>query len=142
MGYLWAPFVGAGISVDHVSKDFRLVEVSMKLRWYNRNIMGTHFGGSLYAMTDPFLMMMYAHHLGKDYVVWDYSASIEFKKKGLSRVKARFELEPLEIESLITRLQSQDKLTFERDVSIFDEDQQLIASVKKVLFVRRRKSRT
>ncbi len=61
---LWPPFVGAGIRVRHIAPDFRSVTVDMRLRWTNRNYVGTHFGGSLYAMVDPFLMVMLLHNLG------------------------------------------------------------------------------
>ncbi|MCG8563637.1 MAG: hypothetical protein MI747_00990 [Desulfobacterales bacterium] len=50
---IYGPFVGAGIKMEYIAQDWRSARVSMKLRWYNRNIMGVHFGGSLYAMVDP-----------------------------------------------------------------------------------------
>ncbi len=62
---VWPPFVGAGIRVRHIAPDFRSVTVDMRLRWSNRNYVGTHFGGSLYAMADPFLMVMLLHNSGR-----------------------------------------------------------------------------
>ncbi|HMV43035.1 MAG TPA: hypothetical protein PKD50_10905, partial [Leptospiraceae bacterium] len=41
------PYLGAGITVTHISKDFRRFDVKMRLRGYNRNFVQTHFGGSL-----------------------------------------------------------------------------------------------
>ena len=58
---LWPPFLGAGIRVDHIAPDWREVRSSLKLNFFNRNYVGTHFGGSLFAMTDPFLMLMLAN---------------------------------------------------------------------------------
>ena len=55
---IYGPYLGAGVRVTHVANDFREIRVSMKLRWYNRNVVGTHFGGSLYSMVDPHLMLM------------------------------------------------------------------------------------
>jgi hypothetical protein len=55
---LWPPFVGAGIRVTRVSADSREIDVTLKLRLFNRNFFGTHFGGSLFAMTDPFFALM------------------------------------------------------------------------------------
>jgi hypothetical protein len=60
----YPPYLGAGIRVRHVSHDFRDLWVQMKLRFYNRNYVGTHFGGSLYAMIDPFYMLMLMQVLG------------------------------------------------------------------------------
>ena len=48
---VWPPYVGAGIRVRHIAPDFRSVTVDMRLRWSNRNYIGSHFGGSLYSMT-------------------------------------------------------------------------------------------
>jgi hypothetical protein len=66
---LWPPFRGAGVRVRHIAPDWREAHVELKFGLLNRNYVGTHFGGSLYAMTDPFYMLMLIHLLGPDYVV-------------------------------------------------------------------------
>ena len=90
---LWSrfymPFVGAGIRVTKVTPDFREVEVKMKLKWYNKNYVGSHYGGSMFSMTDPFYMLMLIQILGKDYMVWDKSACIEFLKPGKTELCAK-----------------------------------------------------
>ena len=91
MGW-WPPFLGAGIRVAHLSDDFREAVVELKLGLLNRNYVGTHFGGSLYTMTDPFFMIMLLHNLGGDYLVWDKSGSIEYVAPGRGTVRARFAL--------------------------------------------------
>ena len=75
---IYGPSLWAGIRADYISADWRSIRVSMKLRWYNRNAVGTHFGGSLYSMVDPHLMLMLMNILGSGYVVWDKSAAIDF----------------------------------------------------------------
>ena len=54
IGNLYFPYLGAGIRCTRVMDDYTELDVRMKLTWYNRNYVGTQFGGSLYAMTDPF----------------------------------------------------------------------------------------
>ena len=78
---LYPPFLGRA-SVRHIAGDFREVRVRMGLNRLNRNYVGTQFGGSLYAMTDPFFMLMLMENLGRDYVVWDKAANIEFVSPG------------------------------------------------------------
>src|SRR4051812_22273637 len=90
----WPPFLGAGIHVDFMAPDYHRIDVSMKLRFWNRNYVNTHYGGSLYSMTDPFYMLMLMQILGRDYIIWDKSASIRFKKPGMGKVRAVFELSP------------------------------------------------
>ena len=58
--------------------------VQMRLRFYNRNYVGTHYGGNLFTMTDPFHMIMLMHRLGPGYNVWDQKAEITFLKPGLA----------------------------------------------------------
>ena len=88
----YPPYLGASVRVMHISEDFRRVEVEMPLRFYNRNYVGTHFGGSLYSMCDPFYMLMLINILGPDYIVWDKAATIRFRKPGKGLMKATFEL--------------------------------------------------
>src|SRR6202051_5168931 len=87
---LWPPFLGAGIRVKPIAPDMKAVDVEMKLRWWNANYVGTHFGGSLFAMTDAFYMLMLMANLGRDYIVWDKAASIRYRKPGQGTVRAAF----------------------------------------------------
>jgi acyl-coenzyme A thioesterase PaaI-like protein len=68
---LWPPFLFTGIHVTRITPDYRQIDVELRLRPWNRNYVGTHFGGSLFAMTDPFWMLGLLHILGRDYYVWD-----------------------------------------------------------------------
>ena len=83
---LYPPYLGAGIKVTYISEDWKELHVSMSLRWFNRNAVGTHFGGSLYSMIDPHLMLLLMQLLGKEYLVWDKSADIEFVKASKKKV--------------------------------------------------------
>jgi acyl-coenzyme A thioesterase PaaI-like protein len=75
---LWSPFRASGIRVRRIAVDYREIEVELSLKWHNRNYVGTHFGGSLYAMTDPFYMLMLIHILGRDYMVSHRAGAIEY----------------------------------------------------------------
>lgn len=135
---LWAPFFGAGIDIVHISPDYRLVRVELKYRWYNKNYVGTHFGGSMYAMTDPFYMMMFIHNLGKDYIVWDKGAKIDFKKPGRSTLTVTFTLDENQIQEVKRIADSQKKYIFDIPVEVFNEDGEVVASVLKTLYVRKK----
>ena len=88
---IYPPYWGTGIVVSKVAPDFTEIVVQMKKRFYNRNYVDTHFGGSLYSMVDPFYMLMLINILGKDYVVWDKSAFIDFVKPGGEKSKRYFQ---------------------------------------------------
>lgn len=134
----WPPFWGSGVKVTNISKDMTSLVVEMKLRWWNRNYVGTHFGGSLYAMTDPFYVLMLIHKLGREYIVWDKSADIRFKKPGKGRVHAKFTLSEEQILAIRNEADKNPKSEPEFSIMIIDEGGDVVAEVRKVLYVRRK----
>ena len=134
---LWPPFAGAGIRVKRLKPDWKEIDVEMELRFWNRNYVGTHFGGSLYSMTDPFYMLMLIENLGRDYIVWDKSATIRFKRPGRGKVLAAFRLSDEQIEGIRQGLRVQEKVEPEFVVEVKDETGAVVAEVQKVLHVRR-----
>src|SRR5258708_1048706 len=89
---VWPPFRAAGIRVREIAPDFRSATVELRMRLLNRNYVGTHFGGSLFAMTDPFFMIMMMKNLGPQYLVWDKAGTVRFLKPARGTVTARFRL--------------------------------------------------
>lgn len=135
---IYAPYLGAGISVSKTNADFTRIEVEMKMRWYNRNIVGTHFGGSLYSMCDPFYMFILMENLGKDYIVWDKAASIQFKKPGLGKVMATFEITQERIAEIKAYVDTNVKGDFTFNADVVNEKNEIVASVEKVVYVRKK----
>lgn len=135
----YAPYIGAGIKIDHISLDQGLCVVSMGLNTLNKNIVGTQFGGSLYSMVDPFYMLMLMHQLGSNYVVWDKSSHIDFIAPGNSKVTARMKIPSSEIITIQDLAKEGEAVFREYKVDIVDEQQKLIATVTKTLYIRLRK---
>jgi hypothetical protein len=133
---VWPPFFGAGIRVRWRSN--QAVDVEMKLRFWNRNYVGTHYGGSLYSMADPFYMLMLMENLGRDYIVWDKAASIRFRKPGKGRVKAEFRLSDAQLDEIREKLKLQEKYEPTFTVEVKDEAGEVVAEVQKVLHIRRK----
>jgi acyl-coenzyme A thioesterase PaaI-like protein len=134
----YGPFLGAAVKVDEVSKDYRYAKVRMPLTFYNKNYMGTQFGGSLYAMVDPWFMLMLIKNLGSDYIVWDKAATIQFKKPGKSTVTAEFNLSQEVIDEIKAYVEENTKMDKVFKVEIKDEEGKLIAEVDKVLYIRKK----
>ena len=135
---LWPPFLGAGIRVQRIAPDMKAVDVEMRLRWWNANYVGTHFGGSLFAMTDPFYMLMLMANLGRDYVVWDKAATIRYRKPGRGTVRAEFRLSDSQIDDVREKLKTLPKYEPVFFVEVKDEGGMVIAEVEKVLHVRKK----
>jgi len=135
---LWLPFLGAGIRVTRLQDDWKAIDVEMKLRFWNSNFVGTHYGGSLYSMTDPFYMLMLIENLGRNYIVWDKAATVRFRKPGKGRMRASFRLSEEEIADIRRQLETADKVQPTFKVEVRDEANAVVAEVEKVLHVRKK----
>lgn len=136
--YLWnlyPPFLGSGIRIVHIEPDFSRVDVRLRLHWWNRNYIGTLFGGSLYMMCDPFHMVMLIKLLGTRYLVRDKGAEIRFLKKGENEAHVRFEISSKEVAAIWNsdeEVQEKEFLALVRN-----EEGEVIAEVRKRLHIRR-----
>lgn len=136
---LWSPFRGAGIRVRRIAPDYREVEVELSLKWHNRNYIGTHFGGSLYAMTDPFYMLMLIHVLGPGYMVSHKSGAIEYLIPAKGKVHARFALDDATIADIRARTAGGEKYLPEFRVDVCNAAGEVVARVTHTLYIRLRK---
>jgi acyl-coenzyme A thioesterase PaaI-like protein len=134
----YGPYLGAGVKLEHIAEDWREVRVAMHMRWYNRNAVGTHFGGSLYAMIDPHYMLMLMKLLGRDYVVWDKAAHIDFIRPGKGTVRSTMRISDEQLNEIIDRTQHGDKYLPEFIAEVHDEAGQLVARSVKTLYVKRK----
>ena len=135
---VWPPFLGAGIRVKRLQSDWKAIDVEMKLHRWNSNYVGTHYGGSLYSMTDPFYMLMLIENLGRDYIVWDKSATVRFRKPGKGVVSAAFRLSEEQVDEIREALKSEDKIDRVFTVEVRDQSGAVIAEVQKQLHIRRK----
>lgn len=133
----YPPYAGAEIEVTHIADDGSELRVQMPLTERNQNLVGTQFGGSLYAMVDPHLMILLMLRLGAGYVVWDQAASIEFVRPGRSRVHAVIRVTDGELAAIREATGSGDKHLPQWELEILDAEDQVVARVRKTLYVRR-----
>jgi acyl-coenzyme A thioesterase PaaI-like protein len=132
----WPPFLGAGIRIREAAEDASRVTVELPLHALNRNFVGTHFGGSLYAMCDPFFMLMLLERLGPGFVVWDKSARIDFLRPGRGTVRATFELPAERVEAIRREALDGGRAAPEFEVTVVGADGELVARIGKTLSVR------
>ena len=134
---IYPPFIGAGIRVK-VSKDVKAVDVSMRLTFWNRNYVKTHFGGSLYAMCDPFFFFLLMENLGREYIVWDKGASIAFRKPGKGRVHARYYISEERYDEIRKQAESGRAIHPEFKIDVIDEEGDVVVSVTKILYIKKK----
>jgi acyl-coenzyme A thioesterase PaaI-like protein len=134
----WPPFRGMGVRVREIGPDFRSVTVELRMRLLNRNYVGTHFGGSLFAMTDPFFMIMMMKNLGPEYLVWDKAGTVRFLKPARGTVTARFLLPEESIAAARAATETGEKHEPKFRVEIVDAQGVTVADVEKTLHIRRK----
>ncbi|QOW21261.1 DUF4442 domain-containing protein [Novilysobacter avium] len=138
---LWPPFLFSGVHVSRLDADYRHARVELRMRPWNRNYVRTHFGGSLFSMTDPFWMLLVMQSLGRDYIVWDKAGAIEFVKPGRGTVRASFDLEEDVLDELRQATADGDKVLRWFDTDVIDASSDVVARVRKQLYVRRKRDR-
>ena len=138
--WIYPPFLFSGIGVKCLSKKPLSYRTTLKKRWWNQNAVGTHFGGSLFAMTDPFFMLILMEELGKEFVVWDQKSTIEFIKAGTKPVFAEFAIPAERVEAIRSECTT-SPIHPEFTVEIADAEGTVVARVTKTIYVRRRKKR-
>ncbi|MDT0381210.1 DUF4442 domain-containing protein [Streptomyces sp. DSM 42041] len=138
----WPPYRGAGIRVLEIADDWSTALVRLRLGRLNRNYFGTHFGGSLYSMSDPFFALLAVHRLGRDYIVWDKAAEIEYVSPGRGDVFARFTVTEDRLEEIRKATADGDKALPWFEAEITAGDGTVVARVRKQLYVRRKQPRS
>ena len=134
----WPPLIGAGIKILHWSDDHRFARVRLKLRWWNKNAYRTQFGGSIFAMTDFMFTSMFMGALGNEYYVWDKLADIDFIKPGRTDLFADFVITEEQLETVIENAKEGNKIFPEFVINILDANGEVVARVRRVLYVRKK----
>ena len=135
----WPPFLLTGIHITNMAKDFSYAKVELRMRFWNKNAVGTHFGGSLFAMTDPFYMLLLMARLGKGYYVWDKFADIDYVKPGKGRVYAEFHITDELISDIKNQTESGDKYLPVLPVKVIDEKGDVVVTLNRTLYIRKKK---
>ncbi|WP_333608206.1 DUF4442 domain-containing protein [Arsukibacterium sp.] len=134
----WPPFLFSGIKVAELAEDYRYARVELKWRPWTRNINGSQFGGTMYAMTDPIYPLMLMGALGKEYWVWDKEADINYLKPGKSRLTAEFWLTDDSLAEIQAATANGNKYFPQFVVHIKDAEHTVVAEVNRTVYIRKK----
>ncbi len=137
---LMPSYRGSGGWITYIADDWREVRIRLPLNLWTRNPVGTIYCGSMYSAIAPFFMGMYFWNLGRDYLVWDKSTSIHFKKPGKTTLYAHMKLDERDIEEVKAELETRRHTERAYSVDLTDRDGVVHASFDIVLYIRRSKS--
>lgn len=134
----WPPYLGAGVSVNKFDLDKSEIFIKLKRTPFNGNAFGTHFGGSLYSMCDPWYVFLALHRLGKGYIVWDVEANIKFRKAVKDPVYAKFSISDDEFDYMIDMTREGRKHIQEFETNVVTQSGELVADVKKKIYLKKK----
>lgn len=134
----WPTFVAQKISVTELADDWTRAVIRLDLTPENANYFGTAFGGSLFSMIDPFVVILAANQLGVDYAVWDKSVEIDFVRPGTGPVTATVDMPADVIDEVRAATADGQKLLKTFQVPLLAEDGSVVALQKRVLYIRRK----
>ena len=135
----YPPYMTSGISVRHFNEDITSITVQMKMHRWNKNYVGTHFGGSLYSMCDPWYMFILIHYFGPKYIIWDKSAHINFVSPGKGTVTATFEVSEQRFREIQENIQDGQKYCPVFETQVVDAENKTVAHLSKELYIRKKR---
>lgn len=135
-GFNWSPMYRrtTGKIID-VSEDLLYIKIKIPLNWKNRNYVGSIFGGSMLSATDPIYMIQLLNILGDDYVVWDKSATIKYKRPGKESVFCEFIFSSEEIINIKKQVESKSEIDIVKTPNIVNKNDIVIAELSKTIYV-------
>ncbi len=126
---------GTGVKILFIEDKWHEVQLRLAVNFWSRNYVGTIFGGSMFSATDPFYMIMLYRILGTEYVVWDKSATIRFKRPGTEKIYARLILTPDFIEKVKSEVSEKGEMNYELKVNWVNKNEKVIAEIDRTLYV-------
>lgn len=136
LGFNFHPaFRGTGGRVVHVARDLRHIRIALPCSWKTKNIVGSLYGGSLFAITDGAHPMMLMAALGEAYVVWDKSASIRYRKPGYTTLYADFRVTPEEMAGIRGALAKQHEVDWTFQIDIKDAEDVVHTVVERTVYI-------
>ena len=118
-----------------VSDDLHKVVITLRLNWKNKNYVGSIFGGSMLAATDPIYLIQLIQILGDNYVVWDKAVTARYKRPAKSRIYGTFLFSKKEIKDIKNKIAESHEIDITKTMNLIDEKQQIIATFSKTLYI-------
>ncbi len=137
---LFPAYRGTGARVIYIADDYREMRIKIPLNWRTRNYVGTIYGGSMYSGIDPMYMLMLIKILGSEYVVWDKSAKIRFRKPGKETLYANFNVTDRDIDEIKAALKTEKSYDKVYNLELINEAGEVHAEIEKVLYIAKKPS--
>ncbi len=136
-GFNWSPMYRRSTGrIISVSEDLLTIRVIVPISYKNRNYVNSIFGGSMFASVDPIPMVQLINLLGDDFVVWDRSAEIVFKRPAREDLYAEFLCSEQELEEIKARVAQETEINIVKTTLLTDRSGSTVfCQVDKTLYI-------
>ena len=122
--------------IIEVSKDLMDIRIKLPISYKNKNYVNSIFGGSMFSAVDPIPMVQLINLIGDNYVVWDKSAEIYFKKPAKEHLYADFKYTIEELEQIRTRVNQDNEIDIHKTTTLTNKDRTTVyCEVHKKIYV-------
>jgi hypothetical protein len=132
---LHPPFRGTGGRITYVSDDLLQMRARLPHSWKTKNIVGSIYGGSLFAVTDGPHPMMLMAALGPSVVVWDKNATIRYRKPAFTELTVDFILSDGDLAAIRAALDSVQECSHRFVMDLIDSDGQSHATIERIIYI-------
>ena len=128
-------YKNTGGKLIKVSDDLHYIKIQLLFNYKTRNYVGTIYGGHMYSSVDGIYVIQLIHILGDNYIVWDKSAKIKFKRPANKTLFADFQISDELIEQIKNDIVKDKKKDYNLFVNLTDENGNIYAQVEKVIYI-------
>lgn len=122
--------------IIEVSEDLLHVRIKLPLSYKNKNYVNSIFGGSLFSAVDPIPMIQLLSIMGNDYVVWDKSAEIFFKKPAKENLYADFNFSEDELAKIKAQVAEKKEIDVIKTTQLTNKEKtQVFCEVRKTIYI-------
>lgn len=122
--------------IIYVSDDLKTVRIKIPISYKNKNYIGSIFGGSLFSAVDPIPMIQLMTIFKEEYIVWDKSAHIRFKRPAKENMYANFEFTTEEIEDIQKKVHENKEVEHSKTTLITNKTGDIVyCEVTKLIYI-------
>ncbi|MDF4202549.1 DUF4442 domain-containing protein [Maribacter sp. SA7] len=122
--------------IIEVSENLLHVKIILPISYKNKNYVNSIFGGSMFAAVDPIPMIQLLSIMGNDYVVWDKSAEIFFKKPAKENLYADFDFTEKELTDIKEQVANKKEIDIIKNTQLTNKEKTIVfCEVKKTIYI-------
>ena len=136
-GFNFSPmYARTTAKVTEVSSDLMKISIKLPISYKNRNYVNSIFGGSMFAAVDPIPMVQLINIIGEDYVVWDKSAEVLFKRPAKEDLYAEFTYDQQELEDIKRRVADEQEIEIIKTSLLTNQNKsKIFCEVRKTIYI-------